>query len=490
MIKKGGSGSNQTTPERERYTTAVAHQTGQSPIGGTTVVNVGTSNGPSPSSGRSSAHVSPRNSAATISPIRVGGVGNSLISPRAPPNLPPPPSSQVQIPPSIERSHNLASSSSNSSASIYMQPPPAHSPRDRINNRPASGGPLGIAPPPSHQMHGAPSPRDRPASSPRHLTSPHPRDSRMSPRVPSSTTVIHSGPGVHGSMPIENGVDYPHGGHHPGGLPPPPHGAIPVSSPAPNLPPGTMIHPRNPPGHGDLGPPPLPRSSGPVSSSHLLSVASHPSSGRGVSINTTGGSGPSIATYTTQQNSTSPSIPPPRQSSMTYATSSGSIPGGLHGQHPAHMPPRSSPHHQPPPGANIHPSQRGAPPHIPSSLGGGATTIMTAVSSSIGPPHSSGLPPVPPRSTGAMMIRPMGSHGGPPAGSGCSIGSSYRPGAPPRNYHSMPGGPHGPPPPGHIGGPSRSPTPMNSQHASMRAQQGRMLGPSGGMMNLHPQDKR
>ena len=494
-IQTGGSGSNQTTPERERYTAAVAHQTGQSPIGGTTVVNVGTSNGPSPSSGRSSAHVSPRNSAATISPIRPGA-GNALISPRAPPNLPPPPSSQIQMPPSIERSHNAAISSSNSSASIYMQPPPAHSPRDRISNRPPSGGPLGIAPPPSHQTHGTPSPRDRPTSSPRHLTSPHSRDSRMSPRVPSSTTVLHSGSAAHSTMPLENGVDYPHRGHHPGGLPPPPHGAIPVSSPAPNLPPGTMIHPRDPSGHGDLGPPIQPRSGGPVSSSHLLSVASHPPSGRGVSINTTGNSGPPAggvvvcSTYTTQQNSSSPSNPPPRQSSMSYATSSGNIPGGHHGQHPAHMPPRSSPHHLPPPGANIHPSQRGAPPQIPSSLGGGATTIMTAVSSSIGQPHSSGIPPVPPRSTGGMMIRPMGSHCG-PTGSGSSMGSSYRPGAPVRNYHGMPGGPpHGPPPPGHIGGPSRSPTPMTSHHGSMRAQQGRMLGPPGGMMNIHPQDKR
>ena len=88
------------------------------------------------------------------------------------------------------------------------------------------------------------------------------------------------------------------------------------------------------------------------------------------------------------------------------------------------------------------------------------------------------------------MIRPMGSHCA-PAGSGSTMGSSYRPGAPVRNYHGMHGGPpHGPPPPGHIGGPSRSPTPMNSQHASMRAQQGRMLGPPGGMMNIHPQDKR
>ena len=76
-VTPSGAGSNHTTPERERYAAAVAQQTSQSPIGGTTVVNVGTANGPSPASGRSSAHVSPRNSAATISPIRVGGGGAS-----------------------------------------------------------------------------------------------------------------------------------------------------------------------------------------------------------------------------------------------------------------------------------------------------------------------------------------------------------------------------------------------------------------------------
>ena len=481
-------------------------------MGGTTVVNVGTSNGPSPSSGRSSTHVSPRNSAATISPIRTGGSGAAIISPRAPQNLPPPPSSQVQIPTSVERSHNLAHSSSNStSASIYMQPPPAHSPRDRVNSRPSSGGPLGIGPPPSHQIHGAPSPRDRgqgATSSPRHIQggmipSPHSRDSRLSPRIPSSTTVIHSGSTAHGNMPLENGVDYPHGGPPPGAFAPPPHGAIPISSPSPNLPPGTMIHPRNsgsahniPPGHGDLGPP-LPRSSGPVSSAHLLSVASHPPSGRGVSINTTSSSGPPMGggvVYTThalQQPTPSATYsgPPPRQSSVSYTTASGGMPGGLHGHPQAHMPPRSSPHHPPPPGAIIHASQRGVPPHIPSSLGGGATTIMTAVSSSIGPPHSSGLPPVPPRGAGGMMIRPMGGHVG-PSGSSCSVGTSYRPGAPPRNYHSISTGPHGPPPQGHVGVPNRSPTPINSQQQSMRLPQGRMMGPAGGMMNIHPQDKR
>ena len=411
------------------------------------------------------------------------------------------------MPSSIDRSIP-AHSSSNSSASIYMQPPPAHSPRDRINSRPSSGGPLGVGPPPSHQIPGAPSPRDRgQAPSPRHITgsmtpSPHLRDARLSPRVPSSTTVIHTGSATHGSIPLENGIDYHHGGPHHGALPPPPHGAIPISSPTPNLPPGTMIHSRNPgsahnipPGHGDLGPP---RSSGPVSSAHLLSVASHHPAGRGVSVNTTGSAGPPTGggalhtTYTSQpQTSAIHSGPPPRQSSMSYAPASSSIPGGMQGQQQAHIPSRSSPHHPPPPGTNIHASQRGVPPHIPSSLGGGATTIMTAVSSTIGPPHNSGLPPVPPRSTGGMMIRPMGSHGGPP-GNGGGVGTSYRPGAPPRNYYTMAGGPHGPPHHGHIGVPSRSPTPMNAQQASMRAGHGRMMGPNEGlrMMHVHPQDKR
>lgn len=509
-VTPSGAGSNHTTPERERYAAAVAQQTSQSPIGGTTVVNVGTANGPSPASGRSSAHVSPRNSAATISPIRVGGGGASaILSPRAPSNLPPPPSSQVQMPPGMDRpTHNPSYASS--SASIHMQPPPAHSPRDRINSRPSSGGPLGIGGPSPHPMHGAPSPRDRgqaPTSSPRHITgnmtpSPHSRDSRLSPRVPSSTTVIPSGSVGHGSLPIENGIDYPHSGAHSGALPPPPHGAIPISSPTPNLPPGTMIHPRHPSSthnipqghHGDLGPPPQPRSGGPVSSSHLLSVASHPTHGRGVSINTVGSSGPPqvgggvvYTTYTTQASTTSlHSGPPPRQSSMSHIpASSGMPPAGAHGQQ--HMPPRSSPHHAPP-GSNIYSSQRGGappPPHIPSSLGGGATTIMTAVSSSIGPPPSSGMPPLPPRSTTGMMVRPMTNHGGPPGS-----GGSYRPGGPPRSYHGMPPGQHGPPPPGHGGMPPRSPAPSNSHPANMRSAQGRMVGPAGGMMSMYPQEKR
>ena len=398
-----------------------------------------------------------------------------------------------------------------------MQPPPAHSPRDRISSRPSSGGPCGIGPPPtSHQVHGAPSPRDRGqgppmANSPRNIPggmapSPQSRDSRLSPRVPSSTTVIHSGPTSHGSIPIENGVDYPHVGPPHGVLPPPPHGAIPISSPTSNLPPGTMLHSRNPGathnlpgGHRDLGPPPQPRSSGPVSSSHLLSVASHPPSARGVIMNTSGSAGPQIGgggvvftTYTTQHPTSSiPSGPPPRQSSMSYVTTSGGMPltSGIHGQQQAHMPPRSSPHHLPPRVGNLQESHRGMHPQIPTSLGGGATTIMTAVSSSVGPPPTSGLPPVPPRSTGGMMIRPLGGHAG-PTGSVCNVGTPYRPGAPPRNYHTASAGHHGPPTPGHAGVPSHAPSTMNSQQPGMRTAQGRLLGPAGGMMNIHPQEKR
>jgi hypothetical protein len=47
-------------------------------------------NGPSPASGRSSAHVSPRNSAATVSPIRVDRSATSAATIISPRNLPPP----------------------------------------------------------------------------------------------------------------------------------------------------------------------------------------------------------------------------------------------------------------------------------------------------------------------------------------------------------------------------------------------------------------
>ena len=86
-----------------------------------------TANGPSPASasgGRNSAHVSPRNSAATVSPIRVDRSGSrmldsvAMVSPRlthqmhAPPPPAPPP-------------HSVAVSLPNPPL-----PPPAHSPRD------------------------------------------------------------------------------------------------------------------------------------------------------------------------------------------------------------------------------------------------------------------------------------------------------------------------------------------------------------------------
>ena len=210
-------------------------------------------------------------------------------------------------------------------------------------------------------------------------------------------------------------------------------------------------------------------------------------------MNASGSSGPPITftTYTTQHPTSSiPSGPPPRQSSMSYVTTSGgmSSTSGMHGHQQAHMPPRSSPHHLPPPVANLHVSQRGVHPQIPTSLGGGATTIMTAVSSSVGPPPTSGLPPVPPRSTGGMMIRSLGAHAG-PTGSGCTVGTPYRPGAPLRTYHTGSAGHHGPPPPGHAGVPSQSPSAMTSQQSGMRTPH-HLLGPAGGMMNIHPQDKR
>ena len=211
-------------------------------------------------------------------------------------------------------------------------------------------------------------------------------------------------------------------------------------------------------------------------------------------MNASGSSGPPIGgggvvftTYTTQHpNSSVPSGPPPRQSSMSFVTTSGGMPSssGVHGQQQAPRPPRSSSHHLPPPGTNLHVPQRGAQPQIPTSLGGGATTIISAVSSSVGPPPLSVLPPVPPRSTGSMMIRPLGAHAGPTAG------ASYRPGPPPRNYHTASPGYHDPPTPGHAGVHSQSPSSMNSQQSNMRTTQGRMLGPGVGMMNIQQQDKR
>ena len=219
----------------------------------------------------------------------------------------------------------------------------------------------------------------------------------------------------------------------------------------------------------------------------------------------------------------SASGPPPRQSSMSYTTSS--IGEGMplmsvpHVQQQSHMPPRSSPHHGvPSPQAHLPPRssphhaipspivsqqhipQRGGPPlpPLPTSLGGGATTIMTAVSSA-GPGGR-----MPPGSTGGMMIRPMGGPhaGGPPGGNNrVDVTASYRHNGPPpqpRNYHAMPLGStslHGPPPPGHPAGPPQSISSMVSQQQppGMRSTQARLLGggpPPGGMMPMHPQDKR
>lgn len=84
-------------------------------------------NGPSPASGRSSTHVSPRNSAATVSPIRVDRSSTSAATIISPRNLPPPPPGGSSL----------------------------MSPRDR------TGANLPPPPPSSHHMHQLPSPRDR-----------------------------------------------------------------------------------------------------------------------------------------------------------------------------------------------------------------------------------------------------------------------------------------------------------------------------------------
>ena len=103
--------STQTTPERATASSAQMHHT----------------NGPSPASGRSSAHVSPRNTAATVSPIRVDRSLTSAATIISPRNLPPPPPGGSSL----------------------------MSPRDR------TGASLPPPPPSAHHMHQLPSPRDR-----------------------------------------------------------------------------------------------------------------------------------------------------------------------------------------------------------------------------------------------------------------------------------------------------------------------------------------
>ena len=104
------------TPTNSKAETSTASSTGNTPDRPDRPV----ANGPSPASGRSSAHVSPRNSAATVSPIRVDrsarmlDAAASMVSPRTQMHAPPPPAPPpVAAPPPNP-----------------PLPPPAHSPRD------------------------------------------------------------------------------------------------------------------------------------------------------------------------------------------------------------------------------------------------------------------------------------------------------------------------------------------------------------------------
>jgi hypothetical protein len=325
--------STQTTPERPSAVAGASQHT----------------NGPSPASGRSSAHVSPRNSAATVSPIRIDRLSSTsaatIISPR---NLPPPPPA----------GSSLMSPRDRQSAGANLPPPSHHmqqhqlpSPRDRVPGMAPMENGIDFHPPTSQQHNSFISSSSQSIQNRAQIFA-NSRGGNLLTVVSSANSGMHpsSGQHNHGAPPnMAHHRPMPHhmaGPQQPGGHGPSPH------SPHVQTPPPTS---------SGQGPQPPPRQSAyPNSTMHGASLQpppSHASSRPGVHMG-----------------HPSHGLPPP--------------PGSM-------MRPPMSHHHElrpPPPSFPGGYHQMSAAPRGPPSHGGGPPP-------SHGPPQSHG----PPRPSASMM---------------------------------------------------------------------------------------